>query len=170
MALPNWLLGRHLSAVQAQVQTINEATGALVSAGSGSSALANVVTSTGTVSTPLTFSAGYLNSIRLTSQKDSDNISPTHRPYEDNRPTVVGYAIECEEILRQGSGNWLLANLWFNGASKYVQFTYARGGNRWQDFYLMTAFEFDVVEGKNVARMTLESVDAGGGTYTAADR
>jgi hypothetical protein len=170
MAIPAFLLGRHITTVQVQVLTVNEATGGLSSAGSGATALANLVTSSGTLSSGLTFTVGVLNSIRLTAQKEMDNFAPTNRSVEDNRPTVIGYTIEVEEILRQGSGNWLLANLWFTGTSKYCEIKFARGGNMWDDTYLMTAFEFDVVEGKNVARATFESVDAGGGTYTAADR
>lgn len=170
MAIPNWLVGRHITAVQAQVFTVNEATGGLTSAGSGPTALANLVTSTGTLATGLTFTVGVLNSIRLVATKEKDNISPTNRPIEDNRPTVIGYTIEVEEILRQGSGAWLLGNLWFVGVSKYVELKYARGGNLWDDLYLMTAYDFDVVEGKNVARAMFESVDAGILSYTAADR
>jgi hypothetical protein len=172
MAIPNWLLGRHVTAVQAHVQTLNESTGALADVTTPTANdLANVVLTTGSHSSgTIAFTTGLLNDIRLVSDKESDNIASVNMTTAHHVGIKVGYTITCSEVLRSTAAACLLANIWHNGTSRYIRFDYARGGNKWRDWYLMVSYSETTVRGKNVGTMTLQSVDNGGGTYTAADR
>jgi hypothetical protein len=171
MSIPSWLLGRHVTAVRARVQTV-DVSGTLTPSGApGTNDQADVVLTTGSSSAQtIAFTNGFLNSIRLVGRKSTDNISPTNRDKANYVPLRVGYTITVEEVLRTGADNCLLANLWFRGATRYVQFDFALGGNKWSDVYLMTSYTEALQGGKNTGVMTLMSVDAGGGTYSAADR
>lgn len=170
--IPNWLVGRHATAVQARIQTYDASTGTLADSGGGSPTindLANVVLTTGAFPA-ITFTTGLLNRIRLMGRANTVNVSSVQRDRAHHIPTTRGYSLEVEEVLRRGADQGLLANLWFRGVSVYVHLTFARGGNKWDDYFLMTGYRHNQVRGKTVGVMTLTSVDAGGMTYTAADR
>ena len=170
MALNPWLLGRHVTAVQLQVQTLNESTGALADA-VGATQVADLVVSTGSHSAgTILFTTGLLDSIRLSSDKTTENIASVDRKFANHIPLRIGYQASVAEILRQGANNCRLAQIYHNGSSKIVKLTYARGGNRWIDYFLITGYTETLQRGKNIGTMTLMSVDNGGGTYTANDR
>ena len=171
MALPNWLLGRHVTAVRIQVQTLNESTGALASAGSGSANRADIVVTTGSHALgTLAFTTGVLNEMRIVSDKESDNISPVNRQIAHAVPVKVGYDITISEVLRSGANLQLCANVWFGGATNYVLLTAAYGGNRWEIYALMTGYNETAQRGKNVGILTMTSVDNGAIAYTANEQ
>lgn len=172
MAMPNWLLGRHVTAVKVHLQTVNETTGALADASAGTNTLADIVLTTGSLSGgSIAFSQGLLDEIRWMGEADTENISPVNSRVAHHHRTTGGYTIAVTEILRQGSATCLLANLWLNGATAIGRFVFARGGNKWEDYFIMTSYDETLRKGKNVGVMTLASVDNGAAVaYTAADR
>jgi hypothetical protein len=171
MAIPNWLLGRHVTAVQVAVQTLNESTGALANAGVSAVDVSNIVLTTGSHSSgTIAFTNGLLNEIRLSSDRSVENINPVNRTFAHYVPILQGYDITVSEVMRSGVALCLLANVWFGGDTNYILFSFARGGNKWAGYFIMTGYSETIQRGKNVAMMTLTSVDNGAVTYTAADR
>lgn len=170
--IPNWLLGRHVTAVQAWVQTINESTGALDDVATPTASnFSDLVLTTGShASGTIVFTTGVLDEIRLVGEKTTDNINSVNRQFAHHVPLQSGYTLSVSEVMRSSVAGCLLANIWFGGTSNYIRFTFGRGGNHWEFICIMTGYNETIVRGKNVANATLVSVDNGGGTYTVGDR
>lgn len=172
MPVPNWLLGRHVTAVQAWVQTINESTGVFADVATPTLAdIADIVTTTGShAAATIVFGVGLLDEIRLVGEKTTENINSVNRTIANHVALQVGFSLTVSEIMRTAVNGNLLANIWLAGTSQYVRFTFGRGGNHWEHIFLLTQYDEPLGRGKNVATATLVSVDNGGATYTVGDR
>lgn len=154
MALAPWLLGRHVTSVLIHVQTYDSATGALAPAAVTASTQSQLVVTT-----------GVLDEIRLTSTRETENISPANSQKSHAVPIKSGFNLQVSEVMRSSVAGCLLANIWFAGPTNYVSFTFTRAGRSWLGYFLMASYNETIVRGKNVARMTLVSVDNGAATY-----
>jgi len=167
----NPLLGRHATKLWLQVLTVNETTGALAAAGSGAADLAKLVTTTGSLaSNNLAFTIGIMDSVQWMSDKDEENIASAQRVRAHHVALQVGYTVTINELLHAGANAQLLANIYYGGVSSYAEVTWARGGNRWIDTFVMSSYDEDIQRGRNIAVLRLESADVGGPTYTANEQ
>jgi hypothetical protein len=181
-AVPLWMLGKHVTAVQAVLQTVDPVTGALANAGTfgGISPTADFIASSGssTANPPtIVFSAGLVDSISLRGRKQEEEISSVNETHANHVPIYVGYSLVVVEILRQAAAKSLWANLWTasdpsQNLSRIVAITFARAGNKWSGYLRMARYPEIIRRGKNVARMELVSIDPGQPNlvYSAGDR
>jgi hypothetical protein len=150
MALNPWLLGRQVTTLTARVQTLNESTGALANAGGGSPGITDLSDLT---------AAGVIDEVRLIANRETDNISPVNSSSAHHVPIKVGFSMVLTEILRTAANATLLLNIYTSGVTNYVVITFTRGAHTWSGTFLMTAYDETIQRGKNVARLTVSSVD-----------
>ncbi len=167
--IPPWMLGRHVTTLIAQVQTV-AGDGTLADAG-GATNVASLATSTGVLGTNLVFTQGLIDEVEFSSQKLTENISAVHRPRANMVAFSIRYQFTLTEIMRFGANNALLAGIWNNGSSDIVKFTFARARNVWTTYAVMTSYNESFQRGKNVARLSCSMVEANAAaTYAAGDR
>jgi hypothetical protein len=178
--------------MQAILQTVNPANGALANANAAAAVVgpphqagvitpqADLIASTGisnlTVPT-IVFTAGVVDGISLRGRKQEEEISAITETHANHVPIYIGYSLIVTEILRQGANKSLWANLWMaadssQNLSRIVQVTFARAGSKWTGYLRMIRYPEIIRRGKNIARMELASVDPGQANliYSAGDR
>jgi len=165
--IPQWLLGKHISSVVANVQTVAASDGALADAITGPE-IASLITSSGAWPN-ISIVTGIVDELQATGGYTTENISAITSTKAHHVPIARRDQITVTEIMRTGTttqgtpgvavGNCFLANLWSSAVSRVVRFSFARAGNRFDFYGLMTSYNEALRRGKTVARMTIEMVD-----------
>jgi hypothetical protein len=149
--IPDWLLGRHLTAVTITPQT--EGAGGVLTAVTASSA---VLTTT-------------IDSIRLAQNPVTSNISAVNNQRANNVIEEDDGSLVVTQILRKGDTSATPTNLLGVLAMgwDYFSATFTRGGRTWTGIYVRGPYTDGVAsKGKNVAEMTFLQADAGTSTLT----
>jgi hypothetical protein len=166
-AVPPWLIGKHVTTVTAQLQSVSPVDGTLGNLGTGSPEIATLAAGTGKLSLgTFAFTTGLVDAIEYNGAKTTENIAAINETHANAVPIARRDSFTLTEILRTGAGNSLLAALWTAGtsdtnASRIVGLTFNRGAKGWSGYFLMTGYTESIRRGKSTARMTLEMVDPG---------
>jgi hypothetical protein len=170
MALvPPWMLGRHVTTLVAQIQTI-ASDGTLSDAG-GASDVATLAASTGALGSGLTFTTGLVDEFELQSTKLSENISAINRPRANMVPYSIRYSFTLTEIMRNGADRCRLAAIFYNGVSDLVKLTFSRARMTWTVYAVLTSYSESLQRGKNVARLSCSMIEANTApAYVTGDR
>ena len=173
------MLGKHVTAMQAVLQTVAPATGLLADSTRGQDSIGLVASTGSSTADPPTIAttAGLVDEIDLRVRKVEENISAVTETHANHVVIALDYELIVTEILRQGANNCLWANLWTavdatQDLSRIVRVTFARAGNRWTGFLLMQSYPELLRRGKTVGRMRLQMVDPGQANlaYSVGDR
>lgn len=164
--IPLWLQGRFCTSVVAQLQTVDPTAGTLANAG-GTLDTASLVTSTGSVAAgTAVIVTGLVDSVTVRTTKQTEDISSVVETKAHHVAIMRHDTVELSEILRTGTNNCLLANLWTGGsgttnASRIVFLTFARGGQKFSGWFVMEQYTEALRRGKTVGVMRLAPVDPG---------
>jgi hypothetical protein len=170
MALvPTWMLGKHVTTVVAQIQTV-ASDGTLSDAG-GASDVASLAVSSGVLGSGLTFSVALVDEVEFSSTKLTENISAIQRPRANMVPYSIRYQFTLTEIMRNGADRCRLAAIFYNGVSDIVKLTFSRARNTWTVYAVLTSYSESLQRGKNVARLSCSMIEANtAATYASGDR
>lgn len=164
-ATPPYLVGQQITLVQFQIAAIDNS-GNLTFPMTANN-VATLVQSTGTLAAgTLAFSVGKLDEVSdFGGTVALENISPTNRGVAHNVFLTVGTNFSVSEIMGRGQGAVQLANVFWNGASKYAKFRYARGQELTEAMCVILSYDEDVAPGRSIARVSCGPVDAGSATW-----
>jgi hypothetical protein len=137
--IPNWLVGRHVTACTLTPQTNTAGT------------LADT--------TPVATMFGHVDEIDIDGTKTTENIKPMNTIRRNMVTIDVGTQMTVTEILKS-SGTNLLPQAW-NGSPEYFKLLVTRGAQGHTFYALMTSCREQLRHGKSVAVATFEMVDTG---------
>lgn len=140
MAVPTWLLGRHLTAVSLTPQTVS---------GAG-------VLTAGTAKTLTAF----INRCKLRSTPLLENVGPVNKTRANNVILEDDFTLEIEVLLSYNGENPLATLV---TTADYFTGAFTRGGQAWTCTVIRGEFDDGVEnQGKNTSSITLHCADNGG--------
>ena len=165
--IPNFLVGRHVTALSITVQSVAGATGVL----SDTAVVANLITSTGALHTNLAHTVELSGDIEYNPRRSTEQINGITRNRAHHVRLQHGGDMTLTEILRRGNDVCRLAACWFEGSSRFCRVVLARGQQKFTVYMKMSSYRESYQKGQNVGVMTLKFIDANTPpTYTTADR
>lgn len=178
-AIPLWMHGKHITAVEAILQTVDPSNGNLAASNRNADDISLVTTTGSSTANPQTIAhtVGLIDEIQVRASKTNEPISSVTSTKGNRTPIALSYEITLTEILRTGAGNSLLAYLWTTtdgsqNLSRVVRLIFARAGNKWTGYFLMKRYQERGRRTKNTGQMTLAMVDPGqaNAQYATGDR
>lgn len=157
ITIPNPLTGRFVAQVKLTAQTV-ASNGDLTDAG-GASDIAILQNSTGDPyagsPTALVITVSLVASLEFGIDTSREEISSLNRPYANHVRLAIAPRCTVQEIRRQAVDTNRLAALWHNGVSRYVKYEFARAGNFWLCYGVITDCNEDAGKGQNLTRLTI---------------
>jgi len=139
-AVPNWCLGRHLTAVTLTPQAVD-------TSGNLTAGTARTIT-------------GQAKSIKIKPITKHEDIRPVNSVRANHVITGYDTTVEIELIIAQGATGNALTEIWTT--YDYVNVSFTRGGKTWAGYFVIGELEDGIAEqGKNVATLALHQVDIG---------
>ncbi|MCW3053294.1 MAG: hypothetical protein JWN14_2464 [Chthonomonadales bacterium] len=153
MAVPNWLLGRNVTAITAAGVTIDAAGAVTVSSSSSGN--------------PQSLS-GSIDGIEVTQQNTTENIQSIDRRSANYVITESETSITLTEILKgndsSGTPKNVLAAL--GNGYDYAQITLSRGGRAWTFVCVISSYVESINKGKSTGKLEVKQIDTGSGNPT----
>lgn len=136
--IPQWMMGRHVTSLILTTQTIAAATGGLADA-----VAENLITSTGTLhQDTFVHTLQLVAEVEATSRKGTEDIGPLTSSVANHVRVTENVNLTITENLQQGAvaSNNVLARIYHTGASRVVKAVFARSGNTFTAYLLMTRY------------------------------
>jgi hypothetical protein len=148
--IPIFLIGKNVTSVVATVQTVASNGTLADSSGADIATLANG-----------TSIIGLVDSVDVQASRTTENISGMQQTHAHYVKIARRDSVSLTEILRTGSANCLLANIWTSATSRYVKIALTRGGNSWTGYFLLNSYSESIRRGKITGTLTCTMVDPG---------
>lgn len=147
--------GRHVTTLVITPQAVAATTGIFTP----TTPVVSLIASTGTLNSSLVHTANLSDDIDWAIRNNIEAIQSITRNRMNSVPTTIGATATFAEIVRRGSGNALLASLWFAG-NYYCAVQYGRFGSIYTVYMRMRSFRMNPARTKNVDVAEFVLIDA----------